>query len=218
MTSPHKQPTIAPALLKPNPWNTNSVSPDNETKIDASVKRLGMFKPVVVRELPDGSLQIIGGQHRVESAIRLKLPTVPFISVGVISDNKAKEIGIVDNGRYGEDDSLQLAELMESLGTPEELAAFMPYSDDDFASIFSSVNIALDDLDMSDEEGTAPTMPPERQVQTHQVMRFKVPVGDVAVITKRIESVMKAQRFSDEDSLSNAGNALVHVFNTTPEA
>lgn len=212
------QPTIAPGLLKPNPWNTNVVSPQMEEKIDASLKRLGMFKPVIVRELPDGTLQIIGGQHRVESAVRLKFKTIPFMSLGAISDQQAKEIGIVDNGRYGADDTLQLAELLESLGTADELATFMPYSDDDFTSIFASTNIALDDLELSDDEGAAPSAPAERVIQTHQIMRFKVPSGDVATITQRIEAVMKQQRFTDEDSLSNAGNALVHVFQSTPEA
>jgi hypothetical protein len=44
-------------------------------------------------------------------------------------------------------------------------------------------------------------------------LRFKVPIGDSATITEKVEKVMKRQRFSDEDSLSNAGNALVHIFN-----
>ncbi|UUZ75500.1 ParB/RepB/Spo0J family partition protein [Polaromonas sp. P1(28)-13] len=211
MTSPSGQSTIAPGLLKPNPWNTNHVSSENEAKIDVSVKRFGMFKPVLVRELPDGTLQIIGGQHRVESAIRLKLPTVPYHNLGVISDNKAKEIGLVDNGRYGADDVLQLAELLEGLGGIDDIAAFMPYSDTELTSIFSSVNIELDDLDLPDDDG-APSAPAVRLIQTHSVMRFKVPSGDVATITERIDKVMKDQRFTEEDSLSNAGNALVHIF------
>lgn len=206
-------PVIDPAKLRANPWNTNSVSSENEAKIDESVRRFGMFKPVIVRELEDGTLQIIGGQHRVESAIRLKLKTVPFFNLGPIDDKKAKEIGIVDNGRYGADDTLQLAELLESLGSADDLASYMPYSDSDLASIFSSTNIALDDLGLEDDDdASAPLMPAVKAVQTHQVMRFKVPSGDVATITQRIERVMKEQRFTEEDSLSNAGNALVHVF------
>lgn len=202
---------IAPGLLKPNPWNTNHVSSENEAKIDVSVKRFGMFKPVLVRTLPDGTLQIIGGQHRVESAMRLKLATIPYHNLGKISDTKAKEIGLVDNGRYGTDDVLQLAELLEGLGGVEDIAAFMPYSDTELASIFSSVSIELDDLDLPEDTG-APSEAPARAIQTHQVMRFKVPSGDVATITEAIDKVMKEQRFIEEDSLSNAGNALVHIF------
>ena len=212
MKSPFdQQATVSPGSLKPNPWNTNHVNAQNEAKIDESVKRFGMFKPVLVRELPDGALQIIGGQHRVESAIRLKLKTIPFHNLGVISDEKAKEIGLVDNGRYGTDDTLQLAQLLESLGSVSEIASFMPYSDEELSSIFSSVNIALDDLDMGIDDDETPSAAAVRPIQTHQVMRFKVPSGDVASITEQIERVMKVQRFTEEDSLSNAGNALVHL-------
>ena len=32
---------------------------ENEMKLDESIRKFGMFKPVVVRELPDGSLEIL---------------------------------------------------------------------------------------------------------------------------------------------------------------
>lgn len=205
---------LDPKSLTPNPWNTNVVAPDNEAKIDASLKRLGMFKPIVVRTLADGTLQILGGAHRRDSAIRLGMTEVPVINLGQISDRKAKEIGLVDNGRYGNDDSVGLAALLDELGSPDELGAFLPFTATDFESIFSSVNIALDDLDSLDDDNTAaPSASAPKAPQTHVIMRFKVPVGDASTITEKVELVMKRQRFSDDDSLTNAGNALVHIFN-----
>jgi hypothetical protein len=113
--------------------------------------------------------------------------------------------------RYGADDTLQLAGLLDDLGLgATELSSFMPYSESDFASIFSSVNISLDDLDLEDTD-ESPVTPAQKPAQTHQIMRFKVPMDDVGVITDLIEKTMKEQRFTDEDSLSNAGNALVHI-------
>jgi ParB-like chromosome segregation protein Spo0J len=200
-----------PRSLKPNPWNTNVVSPDNEAKIDASIKRLGMFKPIIVRILPDKTLQILGGAHRRDSAIRLGMSSVPVMNLGHIDDKKAKEIGIVDNGRYGEDDTLGLAELLDSLGGADELAAFMPFTDADFSSIFASSNISLDDLELPDDDGSAPSAPAPKAAQTHAVMRFKVPLGDDSTIADAIAKVQKQQGFTDEDTLSNAGNALVHI-------
>lgn len=202
---------LDPKLLKKNPWNTNVVSPENQHKLEESIKRFGMFKPIIVRTLTDGTLQIIGGEHRWEAAISLSMKEVPVVNLGRISDKKAKEIGLVDNGRYGADDTLQLASLLEDLGVdPDELASFMPYSESDFASIFSSVNISLDELDLP-EESDLPAQPKDKPVQTHQIMRFKVPVDDVGTITALIEKTMKNQGFTNEDSLSNAGNALVHL-------
>jgi len=212
MTTPNKIKVemLDPSTLAPNPWNTNIVSPENQQKLEESVKRFGMFKPIVVREV-DGKLQIIGGEHRWDAARALGHPEVPVVNLGRISDKKAKEIGLVDNGRYGADDTLQLAQLLDGLGVQaDELSSFMPYSESDFASIFSSVNISLDDLDLPDDVEN-PVTPAVKPPQTHQIMRFKVPVDDVGAITDMIEKTMKEQRFTDEDSLSNAGNALVHL-------
>jgi ParB/RepB/Spo0J family partition protein len=211
MTNNIKLEMLAPDQLKPNPWNTNIVSPENQHKLEESVKRFGVFKPILVRELTDGTLQIIGGEHRWDAAKSLGHAQVPVVNLGRISDKKAKEIGLVDNGRYGADDTLQLASLLEDLGVAaDELASFMPYSESDFNSIFSSVNIALDDLDL-DDDAELPTLPAQKPAQTHQIMRFKVPLEDVGALSDLIEKTMKEQRFTDEDSLSNAGNALVHL-------
>ncbi|MFT4064297.1 ParB/RepB/Spo0J family partition protein [Paraburkholderia sp.] len=209
--TPFQTMNVAPERLKHNGWNTNVVSPENEAKIDASIRRLGLFKPIICRELADGTLEILGGAHRRDSAIRLKMPEVQVINLGRLDDKRAKEIGLVDNGRYGNDDTLRLAELLDGLGSPDDLATFMPYTDADFASIFSSVNIDLDDLDIPDDDGSPSALPKEKPVQTHTILRFKVPVEDAATITDQIEATMKAQRFTEDDALTNAGHALVHL-------
>lgn len=206
-----EQSSVNPALLRPNPWNTNVVPPENEAKLENSIKRFGMFKPIVVRSMANGDLQILGGQHRATIAARLQMQEVPIINLGPIDDTKAKEIGLVDNGRFGQDDTLRLAELLGGLATADELTSILPMSDEDLSAIFSSVSIDLDDLDLPDEGGAPPTLPTKKLEQTHQIMRFKVPVDDVATITEQIEQVMKVQGFTTSDSLTNAGDALVHI-------
>lgn len=200
-------------MLKPNPWNTNHCSPDAEEKIRESLRRFGMFKPIVVRELDDGSLQILGGEHRARAAIDLGMDEVPIVNLGRIDERKAKEIGLVDNGRYGEDDSHQLAELLNELGL-ENVSAFMPFTDDEMSAVFTASTIDLDSLTLPDERPSfddAAPEPVQAAVQTHVLMRFKVPVDDQHRVTEAIERVMQEQGFDKEDSLSNAGNALVHI-------
>lgn len=203
--------------LKPSHWNPNVVSPDNEHKLEESLKRHGFFKPALVRELADGSLEIVGGQHRIEAAQRLGYKEVPVVNLGQISDKKAQELCLLDNGRYGADNTLQLAEILEGLGGVDELAAFMPYSETDLASIFSSVNIALGDLELPDLDEDVPSLPREKPLQTHQILRFKVPVDDVQDITDLIERTIKVQKFTESDSLTNAGDALVFLLKQTEE-
>lgn len=203
---------VDPASLVPNPWNSNVVSPDNDAKLEESVKRYGMFKPVIVRELLDGTLQIIGGEHRAQVAQRLSLPSIPVVNLGIIDDKKAKEISLVDNGRFGEDDAYKLAEIIESLGSDyEDLAKFMPYTESDLNSIFVNSSIALDELESLSLPDEEPDLPLEKALQTHQILRFKVPLADVDKITQLIEKTIKVQGLDDSDSLTNAGDALVHL-------
>jgi len=197
-----------PETLVPNAWNPNVMSPENEQKLEASMDRLGMFKPLLVREIDGGVLELLGGEHRWEIA-RRRGEQVPVINLGRLDDNRAKEISLLDNGRYGTDDSLRLAEVLDGLGDVSELASFMPFSDTDLASIFSSVNIALDDLDLGVDDDLPTQKPKEKPEQTHAMMRFRVPIEDMGDISKLIERIQKENGLKDDDSLTNAGHALV---------
>jgi len=205
-----RQASVDINTLLPNPWNTNVVSPENEKRIENSLKELGMFRPITVRENAEGKLEILGGQHRWEAAKRLGYTEIPIFHVGRIDDKTAKKIGLADNAKYGEDDTLALAGLLKELGTTDELAAILPMDEADFAAIFSAQSIALDDLGLSDSEQETPSLS-ERPSPTHQLMRFKVPVEDVARVTSRIEQVIREKHLTTEDSLSNAGAALVEL-------
>jgi ParB/RepB/Spo0J family partition protein len=197
--------------LRPNPWNTNVVSPDNEAKLDESLKRFGIFKPILARQVGK-ELEILGGQHRWEAAKRLGLGTVPVINLGSLDDDTAKEIGLVDNGRYGVDDAEGLANLLKNLGKPSDLATFLPYSDKELEVIFKTDELDFDSLDIDGDDDEIELKPTEvSSGPTHQIMRFKVPVEDAEWVSSLISKVIKSQGLTDSDSLTNAGDALVHV-------
>jgi ParB-like chromosome segregation protein Spo0J len=196
--------------LVANPWNTNIMTPENEARVQASITRLGMFKPILVRE-KDDKLEILGGQHRWEVLKKMGKSDVPVFNLGKVSDKKAKEIGLADNAKYGHDDTLALSDLLKELGTIEDMNSFLPYNDDEINAIFSASSIALGDLEISDD-GVA-SLPPERPAPTSQIMRFKIPVADAAWIALAIEQVTQKQSFTSDDAMTNAGNALVHILN-----
>jgi ParB family chromosome partitioning protein len=202
---------IDPDVLLPNPWNTNSLSPEAELKLENSISRHGMFKPVVVRTLKDGRLQILGGAHRAAAAARLGLTTIPIFNIGEVDDAKAKEIGIIDNGRYGHDDADALSKLLEELGDPADLASFLPFDMNDIAAMSRASKIDLDslELDEPDAEAIDVSPPTPRLPKTHSVMRFRVPIEDQAWIETMIKETIKDQGLSDSDSMVNAGDALV---------
>jgi ParB-like chromosome segregation protein Spo0J len=199
-----------PKTLRPNPWNTNAVGPENMKKLANSIRELGFVSAVVVRELPNGELQILGGQHRVETACDMGLTEVPTLNLGIISDVKAKKIGLIDNSRYGVDDTISLAKLYEEIGmSASELAEFLPFSEQDFETISRAVDIDIDNLDLDDDDadGLAEETA-KRPEKTHDILRFRVSLGDAERIRQMIETTIKSERLQDDDDLTAAGSAL----------
>lgn len=200
----------------PNPWNTNIVSPENDLKLEESIRRNGLFKPIIVREV-SGSLQIIGGEHRWQAAQNVGMVDVPIVNLGPIDDHRAKEIGVIDNSRYGDDDALSFAELLKELGSADDLKTFLPYADDDLTTIFSVSNIALDTLEIDenlqkvDPDDEIPEPAGAKAPKTHTIMRFKVSNKDAELLTALISKTQKAQGLNLSDDLTNAGDAIVYL-------
>lgn len=205
---------VSPGLLKPNNWNPNYVSPENEAKLEASLERLDFFRPIVVRELDDGTLEILGGAHRAKIAQRKGFETVPIINLGRIDDEKAKEISLADNGRYGFDDAVKLSDLFNSLPDPRVLTSFLPYSDTEIDVFLASAKVDLKELDEDlplrlDED--LPKLPKEPNKSAYRVLRFKVPIEDAQLIEDVIQEVMVAKGLTGSDSQTNAGDALILI-------
>lgn len=204
---------VDPNTIVPSPWNANVVSHENEEKLRASIERHGMFKPILVREVHN-ALQCIGGWHRCEQAIELGYTEIPAINLGPIDDDKAKEISLADNARYGIDDTLKLSELIEDLDA-FALESILPWSNRDIAAMTASLSVDIDDLDLDqpdladvDDEEDAPAPKPTK---THQVLRFRCQINDAAKISALINKTMEDEGFTKEDALTNAGDALSYV-------
>lgn len=212
MTSTFAHQDLPVTELRPNAWNTNHVSPENEEKIRNSILELGFFRPLIVRQVEGVSgYEILGGQHRWQVASGMGYEKLPAINVGYIDDDHAKKIGLVDNGRYGEDDTLALAELLKSLGDPEDIQSIMPYSDDQLDGIFSASSLSIDDLDIPEDSDEPLPQLATTAAQTHVILRFKIPIEDQDFVTRLIDGTATNQGFTDDDAMMNAGNALMHL-------
>lgn len=205
---------VSPDLLKNNPWNSNTMSLENEAKLMASIERNDFYDSIVARLLPDNSLEIIGGEHRVKVAKKMGIKEIPVTILKDISDNRAKEICLSHNSRYGEDDSLKLSELLNSLDDPEIMSSILPLSDLEIETFMSASKIDMDSLEMLLDDSELDEIPldeaPTPQ-KTHTIMRFKVSIEDAAAIQELIKETIKTNGFKDSDALTNAGDALVHV-------
>lgn len=207
---------IDPKSLHFSPWNINSVSPENQRKLEESIRRNGIFRPIIVREIDGGLLEVIAGEHTTRAAIDLGYTEIDVYNLGPIDDARAKEISVIDNQQYGQEDAFGLAELLKEFeGNVEE---FLPMSDADLKAIFKSTSIDFDSLELP--ESTPDPEPVTNSDDalaaapiTHTFMRFKVPIGDAEFVQRCIEAVIKRQKLSGGDSLENAGDALVYICN-----
>ena len=110
------------------------------------------------------------------------------INLGALSDEDAKKISLIDNGRYGEDDAFRLSELLSSLGDIDDLSTYMPYTDKSLESLFANSSIEIDDSEV-DEEELAEETPTEKPVRTHVEKRLKEPIEDSGKSQKIIERI-----------------------------
>ena len=83
--------------LSPNP-NQPRVHFDEESLSDlsASIREIGVLQPLVVRQLADGSYQLIAGERRWRAAQRAGLATVPAV-VKTTDDMSSVEQALVEN-------------------------------------------------------------------------------------------------------------------------
>jgi len=84
-------------IIAPNP-NQPRVHFDEESlaELAASIEQIGVLQPVLVRDLGDGSFQLIAGERRWRAASRAGLTTIPAI-VRKTDDMQSIEEALVEN-------------------------------------------------------------------------------------------------------------------------
>lgn len=207
---------VDPDVLTANDWNPNEVNPINQEKLINSIKSTGMFKPVTVRTLEDGTLQILGGEHRVQ-ALKTLNQKVPIWNMGRISESEAKKITMLDNSQYGDQNDNKFIELFESAEwSVEDYTAMLPVEKEDLTNIFDHITVDLSEFDQleDDEEPIDLDIGSDSgsNARSHQIIRFKVSLQDAHLVTDKIEQIKKDNGFTEGDELTNAGDALIHLF------
>lgn len=124
--------TVPTEQLRPNPWNYNTQAEEMFSKLVKSIRRFGFSQPVICRSVVGvPGWEIINGEHRWSAAKVLKMPELPILDLGAISDVEAKELCIVLNELGGEPDQVRLADLMHDIKLAvgmDELRDIMPFT------------------------------------------------------------------------------------------
>lgn len=207
---------LNPMVLQPASWNPHQVPIENLEKLRESIAKNGNFDPPLVRLMPDGSHEIVSGHHRIKLAQMDGVSKITVMVATGMSDKIAKQIALASNAKYGYDDALKLSELLKGMGTNvDELTSFLPTSDKEFEILMGVEDhkLDLDELKLDDDGAMEDFAEPSRPTKTAQMFRFKVPVGDAESVERAIKRVAKEQGFTEGDSLTNQGDALVYIIN-----
>jgi hypothetical protein len=189
---------VNPFELVANPWNSNKVDRDNFEKLKKSLQRHGSFKPIIVRTLSTGQLEILGGFHRAEAAKELGLTEVPICNLGTMDDSKAKEITLIDNTRYGQDDEELLEKLLSEITDLEGLNQIVPEE------------VELPELDEPDT--TLPETPAEKEEDEFEILKFRFDDLDKAEEIKAVlAKVAYSLEFKHKDGYADYPAALYHL-------
>jgi ParB family chromosome partitioning protein len=192
---------LNPTLLQPNPWNSNKVQRKEFDKLKLSLQNYGAFKPIVVRTLADGTLQIVGGYHRNEAAKELGWSSVPVVNLGELSEAKAKEIGLIDNTRYGEDDQELLDTILAEIDDLDAFEAMMPED--------TLVDMLEEDPLIGEVEELAKDR--EEKPETHKTLKFKLETDKAEEIEAILSVIAYDHDYKYSDGHSNFGDALYHA-------
>jgi ParB-like chromosome segregation protein Spo0J len=151
---------VDPGELAPHPLNPNVMAGEFFEKLVANMRRMGRCPAVLCRRLPDGTLQIIDGHHRVKAAKRLRWPSVEVEVWEKVSEEDAAFLLTTLNRLRGRDNRQKRAELVKGLRQKydaDELAAYLPETAEQIAKFEEYVAPVVDEN--RDEKLAAETSP-----------------------------------------------------------
>lgn len=90
---------VSPAKLARSPWQPRAEIDrgDDFAALVESVRAHGILEPLLARELPNGALELLAGERRLEAAKAAGLAAVPVRALEGLSDAGARAIAITEN-------------------------------------------------------------------------------------------------------------------------
>ncbi len=119
---------LDPHGIKPNPKQPRvTFNEEALEELAESVRREGVFEPVIVRKARGGGYELVSGERRVRASVMAGLETVPAVCRDV-SDADMLKLGLIENIQREDLNAIELAEAYQALinefgWTQEELSA-----------------------------------------------------------------------------------------------
>ena len=187
--------------LREASWNPNVMDEAMLGRLMESVRRFGMVQNLVVRELLDGTYEVLSGNHRLRVLRRMGFTWVLCVIVE-LDDSQAKLLAQVLNRVQGEDDlGLQVEVVREVLKT-------IPQSD--VLSLLPESAASLEALSSLGAEDLAEQLRAWQQAQAARLhhMIFQLSADQVKVIDEAIDTAAARRTNGGGTASTRRGNAL----------
>ena len=118
--------------VKPNEWNPNIQTDFVFAHELKSIKKHGFIAPIIVRELDDGTLEIVDGEHRYKAATQLGATEIAVNNLGKIDINDSKALTVIMNEVRGRADTFKMGELLKAMSESmnmDDLMESLPFAE-----------------------------------------------------------------------------------------
>ena len=105
------------ASLSRSPWQprTTVVQDDEFKALVASIEAHGLLQPIVVREMPDRSYQLLAGERRLTACRTIGHETIPAYVLRGLTDHDARGIALTENAARTDLTALESARALVQL-------------------------------------------------------------------------------------------------------
>jgi len=134
-------------LLKKAPWNYKADDEQQAAKLTNNIRRNKQVVNIIVRELPDGSFEVVDGNHRVDTFNELGVDKVVAYNLGKVSILSAKRLAMEINETRFASDHVRMAEIIRELHEKvgmDDLEHTMPFSREDLESYIKLVEFDIE--------------------------------------------------------------------------
>lgn len=145
---------IKTCLLKKADWNYKRDDEYLKSKLISNFEKNGQIENIIVRDLLDGTYEIVNGNHRYDVMVELSIDECHVYNLGVISKEHAMRIAIETNETRFATDHEKLSMTIDALLNEydiSDLSETLPWSEEEIEAMQSG----LDDIDeeVSEEVG-----------------------------------------------------------------
>ena len=188
-------------LLREAARNPNQVDDAMLTRLKVSLSRFGVLENLVVRHIPDGYFEVVGGNHRLRLLKDLAYSTAPCVVIH-LEDAGARLLAQALNRIEGTDDLALKAELVSEVLKripQEDVVRLLPET---AASLQSLAALGEADLSLhleAWERGRAARL-------NHMI--FQLTQSQLQVVEEALDHILPEAKMAKGDSPNTRGTAL----------